>query len=47
VSRALSKMARDRIIAFAAKGRREIRITDLAALSAYFERCLAPTPIMQ
>jgi CRP/FNR family transcriptional regulator len=41
VSRALSKLARDDIIAFAEKGRREIRIPDLDSLSAFVQRCVA------
>ncbi len=43
VSRALSKLARERVIAFAEKGRRDVKIPDLAALSAFVQRCLAPT----
>jgi len=42
VSRALSKLARDRIIAFAEKGRREVHIPDVRALSAFVQRCAAP-----
>jgi CRP/FNR family transcriptional regulator len=42
VSRALSKLARDKVIAFAEKGRREVRIPDVRALSAFVQRCAAP-----
>ena len=44
VSRALSKLARGQVIAFPEKGRRDIRIPDLRALSAFVQQCLAPTP---
>ena len=47
VSRSLSKLARDNVIAFAAKGRRDVQIPDLAALSAFVQRCLAPAPTLQ
>ena len=46
VSRALSKLARDKVIAFAEKGRRELRIPDVEALSAFVQRCLAPPPAL-
>lgn len=42
VSRALSKLARDNIIGFAEKGRREVRIPDLQALTVFVQRCAAP-----
>jgi CRP/FNR family transcriptional regulator len=42
VSRALSKLARSNVIAFAEKGRRDIRIADVAALSAFVQSCLDP-----
>lgn len=42
VSRALSKLARDKVIAFASKGRRDVFIPDVTALSAFVQRCLAP-----
>ncbi len=41
VSRALSKLARDKVIAFNEKSRREVHIPDLAALSAFTRRCVA------
>ena len=44
VSRALSKLARSNVIAFAEKGRRDIRIDDAAALSGFVQRCLDPEP---
>ena len=42
VSRGLSKLARDKVISFAEKGRRDVRIPDVAALSAFVQRSLAP-----
>jgi len=47
VSRALSKLAREDVIVFAEKGRRDIRIPDIDALSAFVQRCLAPDPTLQ
>ena len=47
VSRALSKLARDKVIAFAEKGRRDVRIPDVGALSVFVQRCLTPTPVLQ
>jgi CRP/FNR family transcriptional regulator len=47
VSRALSKLARDEVIEFAEKGRRDIRIPDVDALSEFVQRCLSPAPILQ
>ena len=47
VSRALSKLAREAVIEFAEKGRRDIRIPDVDALSAFVQRCLAPAPMLQ
>jgi CRP/FNR family transcriptional regulator len=43
VSRALSRLARDQVIAFAGKGRREVCIPDVEALSCFVQRCLGPT----
>ena len=43
VSRALSKLARQRVIGFAEKGRRDMCIPDVGALSAFVQRCLMPT----
>ena len=45
VSRALSRLARDEVIEFAEKGRRDIRIPDVDALAAFVQRCLAPTTL--
>jgi CRP/FNR family transcriptional regulator len=45
VSRALSKLARDDVIAFPEKGRRDIRIADVGALSGFIQRCLEPSPV--
>jgi CRP/FNR family transcriptional regulator len=42
VSRAMSKLARDKIIAFAEKGRRDVQIPDVGALAAFVQRCVAP-----
>ncbi len=49
VSRALSKLARDKVIAFTEKGRRDVHIPDVMALSAFVQRCLAPgaSPTLQ
>jgi CRP/FNR family transcriptional regulator len=47
VSRALSRLARDKVIGFASKGRRDVHIPDVAALSAFVQRCLAPAPTLQ
>ena len=47
VSRALSRLARDHVIAFAEKGRRDISIPDVEALSSFVQRCLAPSPTLQ
>ena len=47
VSRALSKLAREKVIAFAEKGRRDVHIPDVHALSTFVQRCLAPVPVLQ
>jgi CRP/FNR family transcriptional regulator len=47
VSRALSKLAREKVIAFAEKGRRDLRIPDITALASFVQRCIAPSPILQ
>jgi CRP/FNR family transcriptional regulator, anaerobic regulatory protein len=48
VSRALSKLARGKVIHFAEKGRREIQIPDVSALSRFIQGCLAPsTAVLQ
>jgi CRP/FNR family transcriptional regulator, anaerobic regulatory protein len=41
VSRALSRLAREKIIAFVEKGRRDVRIPDLAGLASFVERSLS------
>ena len=46
VSRALSRLARDKVIGFASKGRRDVHIPDVGALSAFVQRCLGPAPAM-
>ena len=47
VSRALSRLARDKVIAFTEKGRRDVNIPDVKALSAFVQRCLAPPSALQ
>ena len=47
VSRALSKMVRDNVIAFAEKGRRDIRIADSSALAAFTRRCIGTGAVLQ
>ena len=47
VSRALSKLARDKVIAFTEKGRRDVSVPDVKALSAFVQRCLEPAPTLQ
>jgi CRP/FNR family transcriptional regulator len=47
VSRALSKLARENVIVFSEKGRREVSIPDVGALSAFVQRYLAPAPTLQ
>jgi CRP/FNR family transcriptional regulator len=44
VSRALSRLARCELIHFAEKGRRDIRIPEVNALSEFVQHCLAPAP---
>lgn len=47
VSRALSRLARDGLISFADKGRRELQIPDLAALGAYVQQSAGPLATLQ
>ena len=47
VSRALSKLAREKIISFTEKGRRDLRVPDVQALAAFVQRCLEPAPTLQ
>jgi CRP/FNR family transcriptional regulator len=48
VSRALSRLARSKLIGFAEKGRREICIPEVAALGEFVQRCLMPAhPTLQ
>jgi CRP/FNR family transcriptional regulator len=42
VSRALSRLAREGLIGFVDKGRRDIRIPDVGALDGFVQQCLAP-----
>ena len=44
VSRALSRLARSKVIEFAEKGRREISIPEIGALGEFVQRCLLPVP---
>jgi CRP/FNR family transcriptional regulator len=44
VSRALSRLARIKVIEFAEKGRREISIPEVGALGDFVQRCLLPAP---
>lgn len=46
VSRALSRLARDHLIAFLEKGRREVRIPDVRALAAFVQRSVAPEDVV-
>lgn len=46
VSRALSRLARDQVISFIEKGRRDVQIPDVDALSAFVQRCLAPQGVV-
>ena len=47
VSRALSRLARDKVIGFASRGRRDVHIPNVDALSAFVQRTLAPAPMLQ
>ena len=47
VSRALSKLARHKIIAFTEKGRRDLSVPDVKALAAFVQRCLELAPTLQ
>ena len=48
VSRALSRLAREHLIQFTDKGRRDIHIADVDSLDAFVQHCLAPgTPLLQ
>jgi CRP/FNR family transcriptional regulator, anaerobic regulatory protein len=47
VSRALSKLARDKVIAFNEKGRRDVHIPDVAALAAFTRRCVMSNNTLQ
>jgi CRP/FNR family transcriptional regulator len=46
VSRALSRLARQGLIRFAEKGRREVQIPEVGALSAFIQGGLAPAPVV-
>ncbi|MCE4557091.1 Crp/Fnr family transcriptional regulator [Roseateles cellulosilyticus] len=47
VSRALSRLSRDKLIAFPERGRRDVQIPDVRALGAYVQRSLSPNPTLQ
>lgn len=42
VSRAMSRLSREQLIAFPERGRRDVQIPDVQALGAYVQRSLAP-----
>ena len=46
VSRALSRLARERLIAFVEKGRRDVRIPDVQALTDFVQRSVAPESVV-
>ena len=46
VSRALSRLARHKLIHFAEKGRRDIQIPQVAALAEFVQRSLAPAGVV-
>jgi CRP/FNR family transcriptional regulator, anaerobic regulatory protein len=46
VSRALTKLARAEVIVFAQKGRRDVQIPDVDALSSFVQRCLVPSSVL-
>jgi CRP/FNR family transcriptional regulator len=46
VSRSMSRLARENLIGFAETGRRDVHIPDVAALSDFVLRCLAPAPAL-
>ncbi|HEV8689213.1 MAG TPA: Crp/Fnr family transcriptional regulator [Ideonella sp.] len=46
VSRALSRLARHQLIHFNCKGRRDLQIPDVSALTAFVQRSLAPAPAL-
>jgi CRP/FNR family transcriptional regulator len=46
VSRALSKLAKHAVISFCEKGRRDVRIPDVAALAAFVQRSLTPEAVV-
>ena len=46
VSRALSRLERDKVIGFTEKGRRDVHIPDVRALSAFVARSLAPAAVV-
>jgi CRP/FNR family transcriptional regulator len=47
VSRALCRLEREGLIAFAGKGRRDVLIPEVRALTGFVQRCLAPAPTLQ
>lgn len=46
VSRALSRLAREKLIAFVEKGRRDVRIPDVRALADFVQRSVTPEPVV-
>ena len=47
VSRALSELAREKVISLPEKGRRDVQIPDVRALSTFVQQRLAPVPTLQ
>jgi CRP/FNR family transcriptional regulator len=47
LSRSLSKLARENVISFPEKGRRDIQIPNVRALSRFIQQCLAPVPTLR
>ena len=47
VSRALSELARGKVISLPEKGRRDVQIPDVRALSTFVQQRLAPVPTLQ
>ena len=47
VSRALSRLSREQLIAFPERGRRDVQIPDVQALCAYVQRSLMPSTTLQ
>jgi CRP/FNR family transcriptional regulator, anaerobic regulatory protein len=46
VSRALSRLARQQLIRFTERGRRDVQIPDVGALASFVQHSLAPSPVV-